>query len=129
MFHGRPVTLAVNDRFCLNVVSRFGGRVDLGRWATLNRCFAAGADKGVTYGLLNEYAAAHPCPRCPAPVRFTRAGSRAELIAGVSDWLRRGSKVVVKPAGDRASATGWSSSSTRTSRSTGSSARSTTRSG
>src|SRR5581483_11807145 len=32
---GRPVTAAVNDRFCLNVVNRFGGQVDLNHFATM----------------------------------------------------------------------------------------------
>src|SRR5262249_29856962 len=57
---GRPVTAAVNDRFCLNVLSRFAHRVDTARFATVNRSFLVGADKGAAYGLLNEYARAHP---------------------------------------------------------------------
>ena len=96
---GRPVALAVNDRFCLNAVSRFGGRFDLGRLATLNRSFAAGADKGVAYGLLNEYAPAARCRHCPERVEFARANNRAEMIAGVTDWLRRGKQCVIKPQG------------------------------
>jgi hypothetical protein len=96
---GRPVTLAVNDRFCLNVVSRFGGQVDLGRVATLNRSFAAGADKGVAYGLLNEFAPTARSPHCPDHIAFDRASCRAELIAGVTDWLRQGRPVVIKPQG------------------------------
>ncbi len=51
---GRPVTAAVNDRFCLNVLQQFGQGVDLGQLATMNRCFLPGADKGTAYALLNE---------------------------------------------------------------------------
>src|SRR5262249_53395443 len=96
---GRPVTAGVNDRFCLNVLSRFGHQVDLNRFATLNRCFLAGADKGVAYGLLNEYARAHPDRPFPGHVEFVRVDGRAALITGVGDWLRRGRKVVIKPQG------------------------------
>jgi hypothetical protein len=96
---GRPVTAGVNDRFCLNVVSRFGGQVDLNRFVTMNRCFLAGADKGVAYDLLNEYARAHPSPFFPGYTDIGRADGRAALIAGVFDWLRRGRKVVIKPQG------------------------------
>lgn len=96
---GRPVTAGVNDRFCLNVVSRFGGQVDLNHFATVNRCFLPGADKGIAYGLLNEYAAAHPDPLFPDHIEFERVDSRAALIAGVVDWLRRGRRVVIKPQG------------------------------
>ncbi len=96
---GRPVTAAVNDRFCLNVVSRFGNLVDLSHLATMNRCFLAGADKGVTYGLLNEYTRAQPSHLLPSHVEFLRVESRPALIAGVVGWLRQGKKVVIKPQG------------------------------
>jgi hypothetical protein len=56
----RPVSAAVNDRFCLNVLSRFMHQVDLGRLHTMNRCFMAGADKGTAYALLNEYTRLRP---------------------------------------------------------------------
>ena len=36
---GRPVDGAVNDRFCLNVLSRFGHQVDMTRFATMNRWY------------------------------------------------------------------------------------------
>jgi hypothetical protein len=96
---GRPVTAGVNDRFCLNVVSRFGGQVDLNHFATMNRTFLVGADKGAAYGLLNEYARDHPGPLFPRRIEFGRAESRPALIAGVVDWLRRGRPVVIKPQG------------------------------
>lgn len=96
---GRPVTAAVNDRFCLNVVSRFGYRVDLQRFRTLNRCFAAGGDKGIAYGLLDQYAQAHPSAYFPSRIEFGRADGRAALVGNVLDWLRRGQKVVIKPQG------------------------------
>jgi hypothetical protein len=97
--HGRPVAAAINDRFCLNVVSRFGHRVDLTRFQTLNRCFAAGADKGINYRLLNEYSQARPASHFPRQVEFARAEGRAALVANVVDWLRRGRQVVIKPQG------------------------------
>ena len=96
---GRTVTAAVNDRFCLNVVSRFGGLVDLTRFITINRCFATGADKGLAYALLHEYAKANPCPHMPGQILFTRAESRAALIGSVVDWIRKGRRVVIKPQG------------------------------
>lgn len=96
---GRPVDAGVNDRFCLNVISRFGSQVDMSRFVTMNRTFMAGADKGVAYDLLNEYAAAHPDPLFPDRVRFARARNRPELVAGVLRWLRKGRKVVIKAQG------------------------------
>src|SRR2546423_14944450 len=59
--YGRPVAVGVNDRFCLNVLSRFGWQIDLTRLATFNRTFLAGADKGTAYGLLNEVAPKAKC--------------------------------------------------------------------
>src|SRR5439155_12650323 len=67
---GRPVTAAVNDRFCLNVMTRFGRQVDLDRLATMNRCFLASADKGVAYALLNDYARGHLSRYFPGHVEF-----------------------------------------------------------
>lgn len=98
---GRPVDAGVNDRFCLNVISRFGHQVDLSRWATMNRTFMAGADKGFAYGLLNEYlAGADKCGGLfPRRVRFARAGNRLELVATVLNWARHGRGVVIKAQG------------------------------
>ena len=96
---GRRVTAAVNDRFCLNIVARFGRQLDLDRLATMNRCFLTSADKGVAYGLLNDYARNQPSRFFPAQVRFERVDCRAALVAAVADWLRRGRKVVIKPQG------------------------------
>lgn len=96
---GRGVAAAINDRFCLNAVQKFSGRVDLERFWTLNRCFVAGADKGVAYDLLNDYLERQRFA-CVAPrVHFARAATRAELIASVLDWLRQGRKAVIKPQG------------------------------
>ena len=97
--YGRRVSAAVNDRFCLNVVSRFGHQVDMAHFRTLNRCFAAGADKGIAYGLLQEYALAHPGANFPRKIEFDRADSRAALIDGVVRWLRKGRRLVIKPQG------------------------------
>src|SRR5262249_10652179 len=84
---GRRVDAAVNDRFCLNVLRRFP-RVDIASWQTMNRCFLAGADKGIAYGLLNQYLRRHP-QRCMAgAVRFERCATRERLIATVLEWLR-----------------------------------------
>ncbi len=96
---GRPVDGAVNDRFCLNVLSRFGHQVDMTRFATMNRCFVPGADKGKAYELLNEFAAENKDDLFPNKVRFSRAGNRPALIAGVLNWLREGRKAVIKAQG------------------------------
>jgi hypothetical protein len=95
---GRRVHAAVNDRFCLNVVHRFGPRLDLGALQTMNRCFLAGADKGVAYTLLNEFLAGSPAPAL-APARFARAFTRQQLLDTVRAWLRAGRKAAIKPQG------------------------------
>jgi hypothetical protein len=95
---GRRVDAAVNDRFCLNVVRHFP-RVDLARWQTMNRCFLPGADKGIAYGLLNEYLHRHPQRCMPEAVRFERCAAREQLIATVRAWLRAGQRPVIKPQG------------------------------
>lgn len=97
--HGRPVMGAVNDRFCRNVMQRFDERVDLNALKTFNRCFAAGSDKGIAYGLLDEFVREHPHPSLPDEVPFDHAHSRDELIETVRDWLRQGRQVVIKPHG------------------------------
>ncbi len=96
---GRRVTGAVNDRFCLNVVSHFARQVNLSRLATMNRCFLAGGDKGVAYGLLNEYLAAHATGHVPRQVYFRHAENRERLITTVLEWLREGRRPVIKPHG------------------------------
>ena len=97
--HGRPVAAGVNDRFCLNAVGRFGHAVDMTRFRPLNRCYAVGADKGVAYELMNEYARANPGSPCSGVVEFDRADGRAALVGKVVEWLRRGEKAVIKPQG------------------------------
>lgn len=97
---GRPVTAAVNDRFCLNVISRFGNQVDLNHFATMNRCFLPGADKGVAYGLLNDYMRkVSPGEAFPERVEFSRVSSRIDLIATVMDWVHAGRRAVIKAQG------------------------------
>jgi hypothetical protein len=96
---GRPVDGAVNDRFCLNVLSRFGHQVDMTRFATMNRCFVAGADKGKAYELLNEFAAQNKNDHFPARIKFSRASNRPALIAAVLNWMREGRKAVIKAQG------------------------------
>jgi hypothetical protein len=97
--HGRPVIGAVNDRFCRNLLQRFDERVDLDRFQTFNRCFAAGSDKGLAYALMNEYVQAHPRPELPGEIRHAHADSRFRLLETVLDWLACGRKVVIKPHG------------------------------
>ncbi len=97
--HGRPVMGAVNDRFCRNLLQWFGEQVDLTKFKTLNRCFAAGADKGLAYDLMNDFVQNHPHPALPDDVLFEHAHTRDELIETVMDWLGRGRQVVIKPHG------------------------------
>jgi hypothetical protein len=111
---GRPVHAAINDRFCLNVVHHFGHQVDLSQWWTMNRAFLAGADKGVTYALLNEFLASQADASSPRSgrgevatnggpafgrVHFARAFERDHLVATVLDWVRAGRKTLIKPQG------------------------------
>jgi len=96
---GRRVDAAVNDRFCLNVLHHFGHRVDLNSMHTMNRCFLAGADKGIAYALMNEYLGRQPQRCIPDAVPFARVTTRQQLIATVLDWLGAGRKTVIKPQG------------------------------
>lgn len=96
---GRTVTGAVNDRFCMNVLSQFEGLVDLKRFATMNRCHLAGADKGVAYDLLNDFLCANPMPHFPSRINFEITHSREELVETVLNWKRRGLQPVIKPHG------------------------------
>ncbi len=97
--HGRPVVGAVNDRFCRNLLHHFGERVDLRRLRTLNQCFLAGSDKGVAYGLFNEYVAKEPHPSLPPAIHYEHAQSREDLTHTVHRWLGQGRQVVIKPHG------------------------------
>lgn len=97
--HGRPVVGAVNDRFCRNMLQRFDEQVDLTRLQTLNRCFAAGSDKGIAYSLMNDYVQADPQSHLPREIRHAHAGCRLELVETVLDWLACGRRVVIKPHG------------------------------
>jgi len=97
--HGRPVMGAVNDRFCRNMLQRFDERVDMDRLQTLNRCFAAGADKGIAYSLFNDYVRNQRQPWLPETIRHAHAHCRLELAETVLDWLAMGRKVVIKPHG------------------------------
>jgi hypothetical protein len=96
---GRLVNAALNDRFCLNVLHEFGPRVDLNEFLPLNRCFLAGADKGVAYELLNDFLARSPRRCMPGRIQSVRVHNRPQLIATVLDWVRRGRKTVMKPQG------------------------------
>jgi len=96
---GRQVHAAINDRFCLNVVHELGEQLDLEQFTPLNRCFLAGADKGVAYRLLNDFLARGPRACMPRRVRSVHAHDRAELIATVLNWVRAGRRCVIKPQG------------------------------
>src|SRR5262249_21660012 len=95
----RRVMAGGEDRFCPHRARRLGHQEGPDRLAPLNGCFMAGADKGVAYALLNEYARANPGRYFPGHIEFARVDCRAALIAGILDWLRRGRKVVIKPQG------------------------------
>jgi hypothetical protein len=95
----RQVHAAVNDRFCLNLLHRFDQQIDLEAFQTMNRCFLAGGDKGITYALLNDYLDTYPQQGMPTPIRFERVWDRDALIAAVRSELRQGRKTVVKPQG------------------------------
>lgn len=97
--HGRRVMGAVNDRFCLNLLQRFNSQVDLTRFQTINRCFAAGSDKGIAYSLMNDYVSQHPHPALPDEVLYAHAHCRESLIETVLSWLGDGRQVVIKPHG------------------------------
>lgn len=97
--HGRRVMGAVNDRFCRNVLQRFGDRVDLNRLKTVNRCFAAGSDKGIAYSLMNEFAQQRLHRGLPSEIRYAHAHCRTTLITTVLSWLTHGRQVVIKPHG------------------------------
>jgi len=97
--HGRQVNGAVNDRFCRNLLTRFQERIDLRQFGVLNRCFAAGSDKGIAYGLMNEFIQSNPHPALPAVVRHAHAHCRESLIQAVRQWLAEGRQVVIKPHG------------------------------
>jgi len=97
--YGRPVVGAVNDRFCLNLMSRLGGRVDLNRFTPINGTYLAGGDKGVAYRLLDQWLVANPQPHFPSRVHHDHCSHREELIETVFDWLRRGRRTVIKPHG------------------------------
>lgn len=96
---GRPVTAAINDRFCLNVLHHFDDQVDLNQFWTLNRGFLAGADKGVAYDLLDECLRREPRRFFPEEVAFARVFDQEELTETVLAWVRKGRRCVIKPQG------------------------------
>lgn len=95
----RPLSVAVNDRFALNILQHFDGKVDVSSFHAMNGCYLPGADKGVAYDLLNEYVQQFPGPHMPSQVFFRRAFSREELVDVVLDWLSHDRKTVIKPQG------------------------------
>ena len=102
--HDAQVTGAVNDRFCRNLFAKFDDQVDLRHFHALNRCFAAGSDKGVAYSLMNDYIAALPHTASaraalPTAVHHEHAHTREELIEKVCQWLAEGRQTVIKPHG------------------------------
>lgn len=99
MLYGRPVTGVVNDRFVMNMVHHFQGMVDLSQLTTMNRCHLAGADKGVAYGLLNDYLQEQPAAFFPKNVLHQIVSDRQSLIQSILDWRDRGIRTVIKPQG------------------------------
>ena len=99
MLLGREVTGAVNDRFFMNVHDHFDGRVNLARLTIMNRCFLAGADKGIAYDLLNDFLRSQPKSQFPSGTDFNVCCCREELTETVFAWLRRGLRPVIKPHG------------------------------
>lgn len=96
----RQVHAALNDRFCMNVLQRFGPQLDLDEFRPLNRCFLAGADKGFAYTLLDDFLTRSPRSLLPArSMHQASAHNRADLIATVLERVRRGRKTVIKPRG------------------------------
>lgn len=97
--HGRQVMGAVNDRFCLNLLSKHLGKIDLAEFAPINGTFLAGGDKGLAYSLLDEYLAYRPQTCFPERVRHAHVHTREELINTVLQWQRIGRRTVIKPHG------------------------------
>lgn len=97
--YGRRVVGAVNDRFCLNLISKFKGEIDLDRFTPINGTYIAGGDKGAAYSLLDEYLVHEPSESFPRRVNHAHAFDRAELVSTVLRWLRLGRKPVIKPHG------------------------------
>lgn len=97
--HGRPVVGAVNDRFCLNLISHFKGQVNLNLFTPINGTYLAGGDKGAVYSLLDDYLAHVPSENFPSRVNYNHATNRIELIDTVLDWLDKGRRPVIKPHG------------------------------
>jgi len=96
---GRRVVGAVNDRFCLNLISKFKGRIDRSRFTPINGTYIAGGDKGAAYSLLDEYLVHEPSESFPRRVNHAHAFNRADLVTTVVRWLRLGRKPVIKPHG------------------------------
>ncbi len=97
--HGRPVVGAVNDRFCLNLISKFKGEIDLERFQAINGTYVAGGDKGAAYSLLDEYLVDQPSEFFPERVQYAHAFDRGTLVSTVLSWLRQGYRPVIKPHG------------------------------
>ena len=96
---GRRVLGAVNDRFCLNLLSKWEGRVDTTRFTAINGTYLAGGDKGVAYSLLDEFLVNNPQRSFPNRVEYTHAFNRADLVSTVVRWLCLGRRPVIKPHG------------------------------
>jgi hypothetical protein len=96
---GRLVTGIVNDRFVTNVLDHCHRPVDLARLQIMNRCFAAGADKGVAYSLFNDIARDAAPAGFPERIEFERCGNRSDLVRTVFQWLDQGRRPVIKPHG------------------------------
>lgn len=96
---GRRVVGAVNDRFCLNLFSRWTDQINRKRFTAINGTYIAGGDKGVAYSLLDEYLVHQPHEAFPQRVNFAHAYQRNQLITTVLQWLQMGRRPVIKPHG------------------------------
>jgi len=97
--HGKSVVGAVNDRFCLNLLSHHSGKIDLNHFQPINGTYLAGGDKGVAYSLLDEFLVFDPQAHFPDRVHHAHAHSRQQLIDVVMAWLAMGRRPVIKPHG------------------------------
>ena len=96
---GRRVVGAVNDRFCLNLIGKFKGEIDLDQFTPINGTYLAGGDKGAAYSLLDEYLAHRSSDSFPDRVHHAHATTRSELISTVLQWMAMGRRPVIKPHG------------------------------
>lgn len=97
--NGRQVVGAINDRFCLNLLAKSGGKINLDSFKPINGTFMAGGDKGLAYSLLDDFLLYHPQALFPTRVQYAHAHNRQDLIDTVLQWQTLNRRVVIKPHG------------------------------